>query len=612
MRTPRHERDDSWPLISANRHAYDIDFPIPPDLAARIAALEAQKAALEAEMAALHVSTSWRVTAPLRWLATKLRNPNVAEPEPDRTNEAVIPPATYAEWIGCAEATRLDCAGIRELGQRRVRAPRIGLVLLGTATPEMQSVSSAACHVLALPAGSGQAVIDAALDQMDVEHICFLDAADRLEPDATAHFADMLAREPALDVVFADEDWLDAAGARVRPFLKPGWDEDLQRGTDLLGPFTFLRASLVRQLAVSPGPAWRYELASRVALATRRERIGHIPMILCHRSAQSPGEDAARLAIVQAGLERDGIAAQVKPIIDMPAWRRVIYPVPRPAPRVSIIVPSRDRADLLGVCADGILHHTAYQNLELLIVDNGTSEPDALGLLASLAQDRRVRVLRQPGAFNWAAMNNHAAAEAAGDILVLLNNDIAIHRQDWLAELVAQALRPAVGAVGAKLLYPDGLLQHVGLSTVFSTGIPRHLLHHAPDSSGPSGLCAVAREVWGVTGACIATRRSVFFDVGGLNEALAVSCNDVEFCIRLRAAGYRVIWTPWAELEHREQATRGGDLTPEQQALAVSEIARLRRDWGSLMRDDPHYPQALDSVTELYPFFYPVPPPQQR
>ena len=120
----------------------------------------------------------------------------------------------------------------------------------------------------------------------------------------------------------------------------------------------------------------------------------------------------------------------------------------------------------------------------------------------------------------------------------------------------------------------------------------------------------MAREVWGVTGACIATRRSVFFDVGGLNEALAVSCNDVEFCIRLRAAGYRIIWTPWAELEHREQATRGDDRTPEQQALAVSEIARLRRDWGSLMRDDPHYPQAFDSATELYPFFYPVPPPQ--
>ena len=447
MRTPRQKRDDSWPLISANRHAYDIDFPIPPDLAARIAALEAQKAALEAELAALHVSTSWKVTAPLRWLATKLRTPNGAEPAPDRSNESLKPPATYAEWLRRAEAPCPKRSEIRDLGQRRVRAPRIGLVLLGTVAPEAPKIASATCQVLALPEGSGQAVIDAALAQMDVEHICFLDAADQLEPDAIACAADALAREPALDVVFADEDWLDAAGGRVRPFLKPGWDEDLQRGTDLLGPFTFLRTSLIRPLAVPAGPAWRYELASRVALASRPERIRHIPMILCHRRTQPAGEDAARLAIVQAGLEGDGIAAQVRPIVDMPGWRRVIYPVPQPLPRVSVIVPSRDRADLLSVCAEGVLHGTAYDNLELLIVDNGTSEPDALGLLASLAEDRRVRVLRQPGAFNWAALNNHAAAAAAGDILVLLNNDIALHRREWLTELVGQAVRPAIGAV---------------------------------------------------------------------------------------------------------------------------------------------------------------------
>jgi GT2 family glycosyltransferase len=467
-------------------------------------------------------------------------------------------------------------------------------------------MSCADCQVLTMPDGSGPAIIDAALAQMDVDYICFLDAADRLEPDAVTLAADELARDPALDVVFADEDWLDANGDRERPFLKPGWDEDLQRGTDLLGPFALLRTSLVRQQDVPPGPAWQYQLASRVAFASQPERIRHIPMILCHRSARPHGQNAAHVAVVRAELARDGIAAQAIPIEDMPGWQRVIYDIPQPAPLVSIIVPSRDRADLLSVCADGILKNTAYDHLEFLIVDNGTCAPDALSLLDRLAQDRRVRVLKSPGPFNWATLNNHAAAQAAGEVLVLLNNDIAIHRSDWLTELVAQALRPRVGAVGAKLLYPDGRLQHVGLSTVFSTGIPRHLLHFAPDSSGPFGLLGVAREVWGVTGACIATRRSVFLEIGGLNEALAVSCNDVEFCVRLRASGYRILWTPWAELEHREQASRGNDVTPEQQALAVDEIARLRRDWGNLMRDDPHYPPALDSRTELLPFFYPI------
>jgi hypothetical protein len=124
----------------------------------------------------------------------------------------------------------------------------------------------------------------------------------------------------------------------------------------------------------------------------------------------------------------------------------------------------------------------------------------------------------------------------------------------------------------------------------------------------PFGLCGVAREVWGVTGACIATRRSVFFEIGGLNEALAISCNDVDFCVGLRASGMRIIWTSRAELEHREQASRGEDVTPEQQAIALAAVARLRREWGNLMRDDPHYPPGLDSCTELFPFFYPALP----
>jgi GT2 family glycosyltransferase len=582
-------------LISANRRVYDCPVPFPPEVARRMAWLEA-------ELAALHGSTSWRITRPLRWLMTALRSRWPASRDAGET-VPVHPPRTYREWIERHESPRRAAPASKETGRRRVQDPKLGLVLLG-ADADACASCPAGCQILVLPDGSGQTVIDHALATLDADFVCFLDTADRLEPDALALVADVLAREPSLDIVFADEDWVDADGSRARPFFKPGWDAELQRGRDLLGPFVVLRASLLRNMDIPGGPAWQYELASRVAEASRPERIRHIPHVLSHRRACPPGQDAARLAIVQAALARAGIAARVEPAAATPGWHRVVYEVPQPAPRVSIIVPSRDRADLLAVCAAGILEHTGYDPFELLIVDNGSSAADALALLDRLAGDPRVRVLRKPGAFNWSALNNAAAREASGDILVLLNNDIAVRHTGWLGELVAQAVQPGVGAVGAKLLYPDGRLQHAGLTTEFLRGLPRHLMRFAPDTSGPFGLLALTREVWGITGACMAIRRHVFFAVGGLNEALAVSCNDVDFCVRLRACGYRILWTPWAELEHRELASRGDDVTLAQQARAQEEHDRLRRDWGSLMRDDPHYPPALDRQTERLPFFY--------
>ena len=613
-----HATDDSSPLISANRRAYDNPVAFPPELATHIIFLET-------ELASLRATTSWRITRPLRWLVTIIRNLRRRSATTDLPPEPLQAPRTYADWIERHD-TPWPSASV-ETGRRKVHEPRLGLVVLGIgAQPDAASLPSCppACQVLMLgesalgPGGpvqgwlhyaslpeerSGQAVIELALATLDAEYLCFLDAADVLEPDALEMVADVLARDPGLDLVFADEDWLDAEGNRTRPFLKPGWDHDLQRGRDLVGPFAFFRASLLRKMLVPPGPAWRYDLACSVAAASRPERIGHLARVLCHRAAQPDGEAEARPAIVQAQLARDGVAARVAPVTGMPGFQRVVYDIGGPAPLVSIIVPSRDRADLLSVCARGILHETRYDAFELLIVDNGSCEPDALALLDELAQDRRVRVLRRPGPFNWSALNNHAAEAAAGDVLLLLNNDIAVRHPDWLTELAAQVMRLDVGAVGAKLLYPDGRIQHAGLTTNFSQGLPRHLMRFAPDASGPFGLLALTREVWGVTGACVATRRSVFFQVGGLNEALAVGCNDVDYCVRLRASGYRILWTPWAELDHRELASRGDDTTQEQHARAQEEHDRLRRDWGTLMRDDPHYPPSLDSVTELLPIF---------
>ena len=255
------------------------------------------------------------------------------------------------------------------------------------------------------------------------------------------------------------------------------------------------------------------------------------------------------------------------------------------------------------LCIEGILHQTAYRRFEVLIVDNGTEDPVALALLARLARESRVRVLRRPGRFNWSALNNDGADQAHGDILLLLNNDVAVLHPGWLGALVAQAMQPGVGAVGAKLLYQDGQVQHGGITTD-RHGTPRHLLRFAgTNDPGPYGLLSMARSVWSVTGACLAVRRDLFVQVGGLNEALPVAYNDVELCLRLTVEGYRTVWTPLAVLEHRELASRPPDHLGARREQSRRELERLHRDWGSLVFHDPFLTPHFDLTGDALHFY---------
>ncbi|HEX7947759.1 MAG TPA: glycosyltransferase family 2 protein, partial [Phenylobacterium sp.] len=240
-----------------------------------------------------------------------------------------------------------------------------------------------------------------------------------------------------------------------------------------------------------------------------------------------------------------------------------------------------------------------YPALELLIVDNGSEEPQTHALFGRLRQDPRVRIIDAPGPFNFSALNNRAAAEAKGEILLLLNNDIEMREPHWLTELVAHAVRPNVGAAGAKLLYPDGRVQHGGV--LLGIGVDKvaghcgHLLEgHDP---GPFGRLAIAGNASAVTGACLAMRREVFEQVGGLDEqGLKVSYNDVDLCLKVRAAGYDIVWTPWAELVHHESASRGLDHAGEKRERFLSEVAVMRERWGPLLDNDPFFGPCLDNL----------------
>ncbi len=623
---PGQRTDAIWRILEANRAKYDSATPSAGQAEKRVQELETDLAATRRHLYAIERSSFWRLTSPLRWMAQAVKALQPTRAQPDQTSAPGPAPdriPTYQDWIDGAESAAIAALLRPGAGHLPVTAPRLGVVLWtddirgGRVAEDLAAALTQlppSCDVLVLcpkPAltavagagaaaarpnitieagGSFAAALPAALQRMEAAYLCFHHLTDQIAPQALDLVTCALAEQPQIDLLFGDEDWIDMQGQRSQPFFKPGWDPELQRGQDLVGPFAFYRATRLRQLDQTSvaGPAWRYDVACRIAAASRPERIRHVPAVLCHRMAPMPAGYAAAMGRhAEMHLQAQGIAARVEPMEGPGAWQRVVYTLPEPKPFVSVIVPTRDRPELLRICADGVLNQTDYRHIELLIVDNGTEDAEALALLTALSSDPRVRVLRRPGPFNWSTLNNDAALAAKGEILVLLNNDIAVLRSDWMDALVAHALQPGVGAAGAKLLYQDGRVQHAGIATD-RRGAPRHLFRFAAaEDAGPSGLLILAHSVWAVTGACLAVRRDVFFEVGGLNEGLPVAYNDIDLCMRLTAQGYRIVWTPAALLEHRELASRPPDHVGPRREQSQEERNRLARDWGTLIERDP-------------------------
>ena len=282
---------------------------------------------------------------------------------------------------------------------------------------------------------------------------------------------------------------------------------------------------------------------------------------------------------------------------------RISWPVPDPAPLASLIIPTRDRAELMRPCLDGIFDRTDYGAIEVIVVDNGSTDPALHALLAERAADPRLRVIPSPGPFNYAALNNQAAAEARGEVLVLLNNDTEVRQPDWLTELVSLAMRPGAGAIGARLLFPDGRLQHQGV-VLGPSGVAGHdYLFAGPEQLGDQDDLRLLREVAAVTAACLAVRRAHYLAVGGLDETrFRVAYNDVDFCLKLRRHGLRNLVTPHVELLHRESASRGSDFTPDRRLRWEAERQAMRDTWGDLLDNDPYLSPLLSySVPARHP-----------
>ncbi|MGN7726620.1 glycosyltransferase family 2 protein [Luteimonas sp. 22616] len=431
-------------------------------------------------------------------------------------------------------------------------------------------------------------------------HVALLDHDDELRPHALLEMAEAIVAGPDIELLYSDEDKIDADGRRFDPYFKPDFDPDLLRSQNYVCHFTVIKADLVRAIGgFRKGfeGSQDHDLILRCTERLAPGQVKHVPKVLYHwraipgstaltRDAKDYASSAGARAVGEH-LERRHPGARAEELSH--GHYRVHWSLPAQAPKVSLVVPTRDRVGLLRMCVESILGRTTYPDFEIVVVDNQSSEPEALAYLSQLEHRERVRVLRYDSPFNYSAINNWAARQCDGAVIGLVNNDIEVISPGWLEEMVSQAMRPEVGAVGAMLYYPNETIQHAGV-VLGVHGVAAHLYAGMPRGyPGHGGRARVAQSLSAVTGACLLVRRASYEQVGGLDESLQVAFNDIDFCLRLQAAGYRNIWTPFAELYHHESASRGSEDTDEKKQRFAREVDLMQRRWGSELSSDPAY-----------------------
>lgn len=433
----------------------------------------------------------------------------------------------------------------------------------------------------------------AALKQASGDYIAIIEDGDRLAPDALARVAALLASHPETDIVYTDEDVLTEQG-RGHPSFKPDWSPDTLLSLPYVGRLLCLRRDLCLAVLAQPlvRGAEEYDLILRTS--EKANKIEHIPMVLYHRWHTNAWggrkRSHAEKQAIKAALARRGWEADVQEAPASIGWR-IRYKV-YDQPEVMIVIPSAvDR--FLESCIRSLAEKTSYPNWYVVVIDN-TRAGALRERVESLRNLVRIEYRRYDKPFNFSDICNLAVEATTAPYVCLLNDDVEVITPDWLEAMLGEAQKPGVGAVGAKLLYKDGRIQHAGIAMgIF--GICGHPYKFWPgNSEGYMGGLQVVRNTAGVTGACMLVPRSVWLDVGGMDTSLAVAYNDVDFCLRLLEKGYRVVFTPYAVLYHLESATKVSH------AVDPKERAIIEQRWRRYIEHDPYYPPAFTRASEDY------------
>lgn len=500
---------------------------------------------------------------------------------------------------GCLTASLESVAG--QLYQKW----RLLILLDDLASTEVRQLVARRCQqdqrmqLSSVPSAEREIIANQLLAASQGEFAVFLQHDELLAPDALLHMTRALNQKMDLDMVYSDHDRMTPEGRRFSPVFKPAWSPDTLLHGDCVDSLLMVRTSLFQKgggLRQGYGGAMMYDLILR--LSRLSSRVGHVPRILCHqRSSEGfilatslyPCRDnKAALNSLEDFLVQQETAATVAPGL-FPGSFRVRYAIVEKPP-VTIVIPTRDQAALLKRCIDSVLEKTAWPDLRVLVVDNNSAEQETMEYFSHLEQDSRFHILPCAVPFNYSIINNYAVRHTDSPFLLFLNNDTEVIEPGWLEALMEHGQRPEVGAVGALLLYSDNSVQHAGIVMGLG-GLAGHPGRFLPGNEpGYCGRILGVQNLSGVTAACLLTRRQVFDEIGGFEEELSHAYNDVDFCLKIREKGYRIIYTPHARLYHHESKSRGFDDTLEKQERFQREWRWITERWYGILADgDPFY-----------------------